>query len=600
MPAVGSLPRPRSRWSIRALPPYGLTCLLVAFAATAAVPASAQSRLASAPPPSGGAAPRSARVTFYFGLKRPEAKARSAFFSMQRPGSPSYRRFMALGQIAERYGAGAATRGAFVRDIARLGLTARIDPSGVFARVTGSVGRFERAFGVRIDSVFSNDPNVVVYFVHDNGSLPMPAQLRPLVDDVVATYAHAATPSGTPTARETSAARKVKRPRNTGTWTRGCGRARATGGYSFGQVRHAYGIDRLGAGNGASVAILNIGEGVLRADIADNARCFGYPTLHARTLLTDGQSRAFGRSTFEPAEDLDVVRGTAPGLRSLEFSQVWLSPQLWFLGVSQVLDAAHLPDSLSISYGECERSIRGRGSSPATRAGANLMDSLFVRLGLAGVGAYAASGDEGSTCAGRPFQGVAWPASSPYVTAVGGSRLTLNRANQRTGEVAWNDLKWLSPSRGGGAGGGGYSIASPRPPFQDGLRLTGKTRAVPDVAAVASNLPGWPVVFAHHWVIDGGTSGATPLIATATAILSADQRRHGQPPIGPPDGLFYELAGQQPSSFWDIVHGDNRYLSRVPWFRAKRGYDLASGLGIPRFSVLASRLPRPAPSDSAR
>ena len=577
----------------------------------AAVPSSGQSRSAAAPAPSGGAAPRSARITFYFGLKRPEAKARSAFFSVQRPGSSSYRRFMTPGQIAQRYGAEAATRRAFVRDIARLGLTARIDPSGVFARVTGSVGRFERAFGVRIDSIFSNAPNVLVYFVHDNRSLPLPVELRPLVDDVVATYAHAATPSGKPTARATSGrstptareirpARKPKRPRNTGTWTRGCKQARATGGYSFGQVRHAYAINRLGASNGASVAILNIGEGVLKADIADNARCFGYPTLHARTLLTDGQGKAFGRSTFEPAEDLDVVRGIAPGLRSLEFSQVWLSPQLWFLGASQVLDAAQLPDSLSISYAECERSIRGRGSSPATRAGADLMDSLFVRLGLAGVGSYAASGDEGSTCAGRPFKGVAWPAASPYVTAVGGSRLTLNRDNQRTGEVAWNDLKWLSPSQGGGAGGGGYSIASPRPPFQDGLRLTGKTRAVPDVAAVASNLPGWPVVFAHHWVIDGGTSGATPLIATAMAILSADQRRHGQPTIGPPNGLFYELAGDRPSSFWDIVHGNNRYLSRVPWFRAKRGYDLASGLGVPKFSVLASRLPRPAPSESAR
>ena len=71
-------------------------------------------------------------------------------------------------------------------------------------------------------------------------------------------------------------------------------------------------------------------------------------------------------------------------------------------------------------------------------------------------------------------------------------------------------------------------------------------------------------------------------------------------PIGPPNGLFYELAGDRPSSFWDIVHGNNRYLSRVPWFRAKRGYDLASGLGVPKFSVLASRLPRPAPSESAR
>ena len=321
---------------------------------------------------------------------------------------------MTPGQIAQRYGAGAPTRRAFVRDIARLGLTARIDRSGVFARVTGSVGRFERAFGVRIDSIFSNAPNVLVYFVHDNRSLPLPAELRPLVDDVVATYAHAATPSGkpttratsgraTPTAREIGAARKPKRPRNTGTWTRGCRQARATGGYSFGQVRHAYGINRLeepATGPRAAISTWR-GRAEGRHFRRQRAGCVGLPR----------GTRERGGRRWRPAggrtQHLRGRRGST-GTRwetgQRPRSQVWLSPQLWFLGASQVLDAAQLPDSLSISYAECERSIRGRGSSPATRAGADLMDSLFVRLGLAGVGSYAASGDEGSTCAGRPFK----------------------------------------------------------------------------------------------------------------------------------------------------------------------------------------------------
>jgi subtilase family serine protease len=116
-----------------------------------------------------------------------------------------------------------------------------------------------------------------------------------------------------------------------------------------------------------------------------------------------------------------------------------------------VLDALHLPDSFSISYGECERSTRGERSTAITRAGANLLDSLLVRLGLAGVGSYASAGDCGSTCDGQSFAGVAWPASSAFVTAVGGTRLTLNRANQRTSEVVWNDLKWISAAAGGGA-----------------------------------------------------------------------------------------------------------------------------------------------------
>ena len=81
---------------------------------------------------------------------------------------------------------------------------------------------------------------------------------------------------------------------------------------------------------------------------------------------------------------------------------------------------------------------------PRSRAGANLMDALLVRLGLTGVSAFASAGDFGSTCNGQPVPGVAWPASSPYLTAVGGSRLVLNAANQRVDEVVWNDLAWLS------------------------------------------------------------------------------------------------------------------------------------------------------------
>jgi subtilase family serine protease len=542
------------------------------------------------------AAAPSPTITFYFGLKRPEVKAQAAFFAVQDPGSPSYRHFSSLGQVAARYGASRSTRAAFLRDISALGLAAWIDPSGVFARVTGTVSQLDRAFKVRIRSTFGNFPNVITYTLPSGARLRLPAGLRPLVQDIVTTFAHSATASG----GLGSVAHIAGAPQRSGTWTAGCAKAESTGAFSFAQVRDAYGIDQLGSGSGASVAILNVGEGLVRQDIADNARCFGYPGLRLRTLRSDGQTRAFGRGTFEPEEDLAVVRGIAPGLTSLTLSQVWLSPELWFLGASQVLDAAPLPDSFSISYGECERSIRGKGSTAATRAGANLMDALLVRLGLAGVGSYASAGDFGSSCDGRPFSGVAWPGSSPFLTAVGGTQLTLDSANQRTNEVVWNDLRWTTAAAGAGAGGGGFSIASPRPPFQKGLALPGNARTIPDVSAVASQYPGWPVVLAGNWVTDAGTSASTPLIATAMAILSADQQHQGRPPMGPADGLFYQLAQTAPATFWDVVSGSNRYLSRVRGFQAKPGYDLASGLGVPQFAALASSLPFASPNDSDR
>jgi len=116
---------------------------------------------------------------------------------------------------------------------------------------------------------------------------------------------------------------------------------------------------------------------------------------------------------------------------------------------------------------------------------------------------------------------------------------------------------------------------------------------VPDVSAAASNLPGYPVVFAGRWVVDGGTSAATPAIASAMSIVSAGQRRRGRPPIGPADGLFYGLDKRAPETFKDIVNGNNQFRKRVAGFRAKRGYDLTTGLGVPQFAALASRLPAP-------
>jgi kumamolisin len=535
------------------------------------------------------------RITFYFGLRRPEAQARRAFFAVQQPGSASYRRFLTPRQVAARYGASSSVRARFVRDIRRYGFSVRVDPSGVFARVTGSVALFQRVFKVRITQGMGDDPPVLTYGT--NKPLRLPSDLRPLVQDVVTSYLRQVKVSATRVAPAHSLAvpaGDANPPARTGTWTGGCAQAEATGAFSYDQVRDAYGIDQLGTGAGASIAILGLTEVPSARDIADNARCFAYQKLRSRTLLTDGETLPVPTGLFEPQEDLALARGMAPDA-SLIFTQAWSGSDLWFLGATQVLDGRRLPESFSISYGICENDVRGNGPdvTPSTRAGANLLDSLLVRLGLAGVGTYASAGDSGSSCNGLPYSGVAWPASSPYLTAVGGTRLTLNAANQRVDEVVWNDLKWTPASDGGGAGGGGLSLKSGRPPFQRGLGLPGNRRAVPDVSAAASSFPGWPVVLGGHWIVDAGTSAAAPLVAAAMAVVSADLQRQHLPPVGPADGLFYYLARCRPSAFWDVVQGNNGFFRKLPARYAKPGYDLASGLGVPQFAQVAQLIPAP-------
>jgi subtilase family serine protease len=538
--------------------------------------------------PSGASQAATRPITFYFGLARPEAAARAAFFAVEQPGSSSYRRFLSPARAAARYGASATIRARFLRAIRRHGFSARVDPSGVFARVTGAMTRFERVFGVRIVRGVG-DGGVIGYGTRAVPTLP--ADLRPLVRDVVFSYLRQGSVGHT-RQRPAAHAAASAGPRRTGSWTRGCAKAKRTGGFGYAQVRHAYGIDHLGTGAGAEVAILGLQEMPSGRDIADNEQCFGYAKLRSHTLLTDGQRPPITPGLFEPQEDLALVRGMAPAA-TLFFTQAWSGSASWFLGASQVLDEQRLPGSLSISYGICENDVRGTGPdvTPSTKAGANLLDSLMIRLGLAGVGTYASAGDSGSSCNGLPYSGVAWPASSPYVTSVGGTRLTLTGANRRRDEVVWNDLHWLSSSEGGGAGGGGFASKSLRGPYQRGLGLPGDRRAVPDVAAAASNFPGWPVALGGTWLIDGGTSAAAPLIASAMAVVSADLERRHLPAVGPANGLLYYLARHRPSAFWDVIHGNNRFFAKVPARVARRGYDLASGLGVPQFAEIARVMP---------
>ena len=540
------------------------------------------------------AAARATKISFYFGLERPEAQARAAFTAVSQPGSASYRKFIGVRQTARRYGASPRTIRTLKRRARRHGLVARIDHSGVFARLTGTVRTFERTFRARIVSQIDNDVSARTWFIPRNRPLRVPRDLRPLVREVVGVYARS-----TRIRRGGRGARAAEAPGpppgNAGTWTGGCEKARATGSYDFGQVRSAYGVDAAGSGAGASVALMNVGEGVPASDVRLGGDCFGLPRLRPRVLLTDGQARPFGFGSEEPQLDLAMVRGMAPGLRSLLLTQVWLTPDLWFLGPSQTLAASSLPDSLSISYGICERDIRGRRAGQAARSSADLFDALLVRLGLVGVGVFAAAGDSGSTCNDDDFAGVAFPASSPYLTAVGGTRLVLDAANARVDEVVWNDLPWLKAEDGGGAGGGGLSQFSPRPPWQAGLPVAGARRAAPDVSAHASLLPGWPVALGDNWIEVGGTSAASPLVASAMAVLSEREQAAGRPPLGPAGALFYSLPATSPDSFFDIVSGNNGFDPKVPGINAVPGYDMASGLGVPRFDRLATALPPPAP-----
>jgi hypothetical protein len=189
-----------------------------------------------------------------------------------------------------------------------------------------------------------------------------------------------------------------------------------------------------------------------------------------------------------------------------------------------------------------------------------------------GIVITAAAGDDGYlnwTEASQPskasgyFAGTDYPASSPQVVAVGGTKLTLGAAGVKS-ETVWND------GEAGGAGGGGCATgaAFAAPPWQSAVSDwsavgCGSERAVADVSADADpdtgvavydsvpypveNDPGATKVIG--WTPIGGTSVASPIIASMFALAGGS---HG---VEYPAETLYSHLGS--SLLSDVTEGGN-------------------------------------------
>jgi hypothetical protein len=186
-----------------------------------------------------------------------------------------------------------------------------------------------------------------------------------------------------------------------------------------------------------------------------------------------------------------------------------------------------------------------------------------------GVGIFASSGDGAF--------GVEYPAASPFVTAVGGTSLLPAPSTSRGwSESVW-DLEVFAAVRQGP--GSGCSQFEPKPVWQ---RDTGcAARTVADVSAVADPSTGVAVFESFEiggWAVIGGTSVASPLVASIYALTGN----------GAADGAFSYRAW--PTAFHDVTVGDNSSLvgcSPAYLCTAQVGYDGPTGNGTPNASVLA-------------
>lgn len=244
----------------------------------------------------------------------------------------------------------------------------------------------------------------------------------------------------------------------------------------------------------------------------------------------------------------------------------------------------------SISLGSCE-------SDTSIFDSADLMslNGAVASAESGGTTVFASSGDSGgldcmpANDAGQPpldsWQGVSVPASLPAVTSVGGTTLSATPTGRYLGETTWTEPLLMQGS------GGGLSKVFARPSWQvgpgtGGLFDSSDMRQVPDVAADANPATGNDIIEAGHVTTGGGTSLATPIWASFTALIDEYLRARGDHALGFLNPELYRLAASSPPfpPLHDITAGGNDF------YLATTGYDMVTGLGSPDVWNLARDL----------
>ena len=203
------------------------------------------------------------------------------------------------------------------------------------------------------------------------------------------------------------------------------------------------------------------------------------------------------------------------------------------------------PTILSISWGRKESLYLTNGVDTDNELTATA--AIVKAAAERGVNICVASGDSGSTnvVAGGTTLDVSFPASCPYVTAVGGTSLVcptrIYADLATTIETVWN-----TSLNGYGATGGGLSAYFLKPEYQS----SGSSyRAVPDIALNAD--PSTGILLYVNGLLGqgyGGTSASAPLFAAYLACLNVQVNVNA---------LLYSSAPITPAAFNDIVTGNN-------------------------------------------
>jgi subtilase family serine protease len=333
-------------------------------------------------------------------------------------------------------------------------------------------------------------------------------------------------------------------------------------GYTAQQLRSAYGVPGGLTGKGVTVAVVMNGYSPTAAqDVATFAAAHGQPLRPSQftQVLSPSLANCPGPEG-EEVPDTETVHDMAPDASLVYVGAGCTDAAVAALdGLTTVTDQ-HLASIVSDSW----------SVAPVSPGMVAAYEQVFQQGAAEGIGFYFASGDNGDGSGLSPDHqpAVSYPASDPWVTAVGGTSLAIGPRANYEWETGWGDratglatdgTSWADlPGAFAGGSGGGISTLFRQPYYQRGTVPSALSRAdsgpamrvVPDIAgdadpmtgiltaATQSTGPGQPDQYGEQ--VFGGTSASTPLIAG----LQADaQQAAGGVPIGFANPVIYARCG---------------------------------------------------------
>ncbi len=215
-------------------------------------------------------------------------------------------------------------------------------------------------------------------------------------------------------------------------------------------------------------------------------------------------------------------------------------------------------------------------------------DDYYMRGSAIGVTFLSSSGDGGgSGFSAGPMGGAEYPASSPYVTALGATATYASKTAAGAlsfNQTAWSNIGFVPYFVNEGGSGGGVSVIEPTPWYQSSLHAPASFpggRLVPDLSLDGSGNPGTFIIFEGSPLATGGTSESSPLFAGLLTLVMG-QENGGLGLVNPTIYQMAENAKTYQAAFTPITFGYT-----IPWVSAF-GYNLATGWGAPNVGEIAA------------